>query len=144
MVSGQSRPAHATIDPCLRPIHGLYLFSSNLGETSILAPAFLGDESLKSIGNGLRKFLWRSLDSKPALCTFARICVEMDFSKGFSAKIILQDKDYSRTQILDYENLSFRCRNCFETWHLARSCGKQLGKKRSSKIQRPTWCMGAP
>jgi hypothetical protein len=76
---------------------------------------FWGDESLKSIGNGLDKFLCRSLDSKPARSTFARICVEMDFSKGFPAEIILQGKDYSRTQILDYENLSFRCRNCFET-----------------------------
>jgi hypothetical protein len=105
---------------------------------------FWGDESLKAIGNGLGKFLCRSPDSKPALSTFARICVEMDFSKGFPAEIILQGKDYSRTQILDYENLSFRCRNCFETGHLARSCGKQPGKKRPSKNQRPTWWTGAP
>jgi hypothetical protein len=97
---------------------------------------FWGDDSLQSIGNGLGKFLCRSPDSKPARSTFARICVEMDFSKGFPAEIILQGKDYSRTQKLDYENLSFRCRNCFETGHLARNCGKPPGKKRSSK---PTW-----
>jgi hypothetical protein len=105
---------------------------------------FWGDESLKSIGNGLGKFLCRSPDSKPARSTFARICVEMDFSKGFPVEIILQGKDYSRTQILDYENLSFRCRNCFETGHLARSCGKSTGKKRSSRSQRPTWWTEAP
>ena len=68
----------------------------------------------------------------------------MDFSKGFPAEIILQGKDYLRTQILDYENLSFRCRNYFETGHLARSCGKQPGKKRPSKNQRPTWWTRAP
>jgi hypothetical protein len=105
---------------------------------------FWGDESLKSIGNGLGKFLCRSPDSKPACSTFARICVEMDFSKGFPAEIILQGKDYSRTQILDYENLSFRCRNFFKMGHLARSCGKSTGKKRSSKSQRPTWWTEAP
>ena len=70
-----------------------------------------------------------------------RIYVEMDFTKGFPAEIILQGKDYSRTQKLDYENLSFRCRNCFETGHLARKCGKPPGKKRSSK---PTWWTGVP
>jgi hypothetical protein len=102
---------------------------------------FWGDESLHSIGNGLGKFLCRSPDSKPARSTFTRICVEMDFSKGFPAEIILQGKDYSRTQKLDYENLSFRCRNCFETGHLARHCGKPPGKKRSSK---PTWWTGVP
>ena len=104
---------------------------------------FWGYESLHSIGNGLSKFLCRSPDSKPACSTFARIYVEMDFSKGFPMEIILQGKDYSRTQILDYENLSFRCRNCFEMGHLACSCGKSTGKKRSSKSQRPTWWTGA-
>jgi hypothetical protein len=105
-----------------------------------LSLRFLGDDSLQYIGNGLDKFLCKSPDSKPARSTFARICVEMDFSKGFPAEIILQGKDYSRTQKLDYENLSFRCRNCFETGHLARNCGKPPGKKRSSK---PTWWMKA-
>ena len=69
-----------------------------------------GDESLQSIVNGLDKFIYKSSDSKPALSTFTRICMEMDFSKGFPAEIILQGKDYSRTQKLDYENLSFRSR----------------------------------
>jgi hypothetical protein len=111
---------------------------------SYLPLHFWGDESLQSIGNGLSKFLCRSPDSKPTLSTFARICVEMDFTKGFPAEIILQGKDYSRNQKIDYENLSFRCRNCFETRHIARNCEKLPGKKRSSKSQRPTWWMGAP
>jgi hypothetical protein len=105
---------------------------------------FWGDASLQSIGNGLGKFLCRSPDSKPARSTFARICVEMDFTKGFPAEIILQGTDYSRNQKLDYENLSFRCRNCFETGHIARNCEKLPGKKRSPKSQRPTWWTGAP
>jgi hypothetical protein len=74
----------------------------------------------------------------------SRICVEMDFTKGFPAEIILQGKDYSRNQKLDYENLSFRCRNCFETGHIARNCEKLPRKKRSSKSQRPTWWTGTP
>jgi hypothetical protein len=104
---------------------------------------FWGDASLQSIGNGLGKFLCRSPDSRPALSTFARICVEMDFTKGFPAEIILQGKDYSRNQKLDYENLSFRCRNCFATGHIARNCDKLPGKKRAPKSQRPTWWTGA-
>jgi hypothetical protein len=97
---------------------------------SYLPLHFWGDESLHSIGNGLGKFLCRSPDSKPARSTFTRICVEMDFSKGFPAEIILQGKDYSRTQKLDYENLSFRCSNCFKMGHLACNCGKPPGKKK--------------
>ena len=68
----------------------------------------------------------------------------MDFTKGFPAKIILQGTDYSRNQKLDYENLSFMCRNCFETGHIARNYEKMPGKKRSPKSQRPTWWTGAP
>jgi hypothetical protein len=97
---------------------------------------FWGDDFLQSIGNGLGKFVCRSPDSKQSHSTFARICVEMDLSKGFLAEIILQGKDYSRTQKLDYENLSFRCRHCFDTGHLAHNFGKPPRKKRSSK---PTW-----
>jgi hypothetical protein len=99
---------------------------------------FWGDESLQSIGNGLSKFLCRSPDSNPSLSTFARICVEIDFTKGFPAKIILQGKDYSRNQKINYENLSFRCRNYFAMGHIAHNCEKLPGKKRSSKSQRPT------
>lgn len=103
---------------------------------------FWGDVSLESIGNGLGKFLCRCPESKQAHSTFARICVEMNFNKGFPAEIILQGKDYSRNQKLDYENLCFRCRNSFETKHIARNCEKQPGKKRSTRSQRPTWWTG--
>ena len=76
--------------------------------------------------------------------TYARICVEMDFSKGFPARITLQGKNYSWTQKLDYENLHFRCRNCFETGHLANNCQKLPEKNRIPKSQRkPTWWTGA-
>lgn len=47
--------------------------------------------------------------------TFARICVEMDSSKGFPAEIHLTSKDYVSVQKIDYENILFRCRSCYET-----------------------------
>jgi hypothetical protein len=68
----------------------------------------------------------------------------MDFSKGFPAQITLQGKNYSWTQKLDYENLQFRCRNCFETGHLAIKCQKLPEKNRNPKNQRKaTWWVGA-
>ena len=88
---------------------------------------FWGDESLRAIGNGLGRFLCSSPEYKPSFSTYAQICVEMDFSKGFPAEVILQGKDYSRNQKLDYENLCFRCRKCFDTGHIARNCEKSLG-----------------
>ena len=50
----------------------------------------------------------------------------MDFTKGFPVEIILQGKDYSRNQKIDYENLSFRCRNYFTTGHIARNREKKV------------------
>jgi hypothetical protein len=43
--------------------------------------------------------------------------MEMDFNKGFPAEIILTSEISSWFQKLDYENVSFCCRVCFETRH---------------------------
>jgi hypothetical protein len=105
---------------------------------------FWGDSSLSHIGNALGKFHSSSPETKWGFTTYARICVEMDFNKGFPARITLQGKNYSWTQKLDYENIHFRCRNCFETGHLANNCQKLPEKNRNPKSQRkPTWWAGA-
>jgi hypothetical protein len=105
---------------------------------------FWGDSSLSHIGNALGKFHSNSPETKCGFTTYARICVEMDFSKGFPARITLQGINYSWTQKLDYEKLHFRCRSCFETRHLASNCQKLPEKNRNPKNQRkPTWWVGA-
>lgn len=105
---------------------------------------FWGSSSLKTIGNSLGKFHSRSQETETAFTTYAQICVEMDFSEGFPAEIILQGKGYSWTQKLDYEQLHFKCRACFETGHLALKCKKFPNKHKEIKTQRkPTWWIGA-
>ena len=79
---------------------------------------------MQSIGNSLEKFHIKSQETETAFTTYARICVEMDFSKGFPAEIILDGKGYSWTQKLDYEQIHFICRACYETGHLALNCKK--------------------
>ena len=68
----------------------------------------------------------------------------MDFHNGFPAEINLLGNGYSWTQKIDYENLCFRCRVCFETGHIARNCEKSSGKRRLPRSQRPTWWKEAP
>jgi hypothetical protein len=65
------------------------------------------------------------------------ICMEMDFSKGFPAEVILTGKNYSWSQKLDYERVSLHCRSCFETCHLATHCPK--GSRKNRKHQKSTW-----
>jgi hypothetical protein len=67
-----------------------------------------GLPSLRAIGNALGKFHYRSEETKNySTTTYARICVEMDFNKGFPAEIILTGESSSWSQKLDYENVSF-------------------------------------
>ena len=72
--------------------------------------------SLEAIGNALGTFYFSSEDTQAYFkTTYARICVEMDFSIGFPAEIHLTSKSYVWIQKLDYESVLFRCRSCFET-----------------------------
>ena len=57
--------------------------------------------SLQAIGNALGKFYYRNLETKETtITTYAKICVEMDFSKGFPMEINLTSMDYLWTQSL--------------------------------------------
>jgi hypothetical protein len=76
---------------------------------------FWGLPSLEAIGSALGKFHFASCETtRHNTSTYARICVEMDFSKGFPTEVILTGKNYSWPQKLDYERVSLRCRSCFE------------------------------
>jgi len=69
---------------------------------------FWGLSSLCAIDNALGRFHLRSPKTEScSICTYARICVEMDFSKGFPAEIILTGDNYSWTQKMDYK----KCKN---------------------------------
>ncbi|KAH9318601.1 hypothetical protein KI387_020370, partial [Taxus chinensis] len=68
-------------------------------------------------------FLNKDIDrSHAGLCSFARICVEVDLSKGLPNRINLKFGNFLHSQPLDYENTAFRCRNCRNPGHLQASC----------------------
>ncbi|KAH9319593.1 hypothetical protein KI387_021362, partial [Taxus chinensis] len=74
-----------------------------------------------------------SLESpaKPGIRMYARICAEIDLSKGLLDKIILKLGNKQHSQPLDYENTTFRCHHCKTPGHLQASC--PLGKKKFSQ-----------
>lgn len=57
--------------------------------------------------------------------TYAWILVDIDASKGLPIEINLCSHVVSWTQSLDYEGLPFRCRQCFNTEHVAAKCEAQ-------------------
>ena len=61
--------------------------------------------------------------------TCARICVELDLEVGIPESIKLIVTDWSHVQELDYEQLSFKCRQCHGYGHFSRSCKKKAEKE---------------
>jgi hypothetical protein len=106
-------------------------------------PLHLWDlSSLRSIGNVLGRFHFRCPEiEKYNIYMYARICVEMDFSKGFLDEIILTGDNYSWNQKLDYEKIALRCRACFSMGHLATQCPR--GPKKARKQRKSTWWVGS-
>lgn len=64
----------------------------------------------------------------------------MDLSTGLLVHISIVNQDYSCTEALDYENVSFRCIACYGVRHLAKSCPKITQTLRHLK---PTCWTGA-
>lgn len=98
----------------------------------------------QGIGNSLGRHLATDTSRlEKRLYTYARICAEIDISKGLPDQIILKIGDFHWTQTLDYENTAFRCRNCHLTGHLHRSCPaipsqkKKVVPKPKSKSWKP-------
>ena len=92
----------------------------------------------KAIGNTLGSFLmgdyWRE---NKGLYTYARICVELDLSKGLPDQINLKINDFVWTQTLDYENTAFRCQHCHQTGHLQNSCPALPAKQKKVHNSKP-------
>jgi len=104
---------------------------------------FWHPEVLEDIGNRLGKYIISDEERREqGLFTYARICVEIDLSKGLPDKIQLQHESYKRIQALDYENTAFRCRTCHQTGHLNDSCPHARrfpNKKKGPNSKGKTW-----
>lgn len=89
-------------------------------------------EVYRKIGNTLGCFLMGDYArEQQGLYTYARVCVELDLSKGLPEQINLKINDSVWTQILDYENTAFRCRHCHLTGHLQNSCPSLTAKMKN-------------
>lgn len=129
--------------PCFNPLNTVLSSAPVWVRLPNLPLHFWGETSLRDIGSALGKYYFASKETRIHNTTsYARICVEMDFSKGFPTEIILGCKNYTWTQKLDYERISLRCRACFETGHIAAQCTK--GNRKAGKQHRKsTWWEGS-
>lgn len=96
----------------------------------------------EAIGNSLGRYLSTDADrGLKGMYTFARICAEIDLSKGLPEQINLKIGDFHWTQPLDFENTAFRCRNCHLTGHLQSSCPSLPfpQKKAKAKPKSKSW-----
>jgi len=98
---------------------------------------------LEDIGNLLGRFIKIDKDRQDkGLFTYARICVEIDLSKGLPDRLHLKHESHTWLQRLDYENTAFRCRFCQLTGHLQDTCplAKKLPKKKKGPMsKRKNW-----
>ncbi|KAH9304260.1 hypothetical protein KI387_008664, partial [Taxus chinensis] len=75
------------------------------------------------IGNSLGTHMMTTDASlKLEQMSYARICVLMDLNQSLPQKISLAVEDETWEQVLDYENIPFRCRSCHEYGHLVKDC----------------------
>lgn len=111
-------------------------------------PAHFWDQkTLACIGNSFDRYI--KMDTQrveDGIYTFARICVEVDVSKGLPNRIILKHKDRSWMQTIDYENTAFRCRICRQTGHLQNACLdlKKDSQRRRKSGKRKGWTFPPP
>jgi len=100
-------------------------------------------EVLEDIGNLLGSFIKSDKERQDkGLFTYARICVEIDLSKGLPDRMHLKHESHIWLQRLDYENTAFRCRYCQLTGHLQDTCpfAKKLPKKKKGmRTNRKNW-----
>jgi hypothetical protein len=78
------------------------------------------DETIKNIGNALGRFIDRA-EPRDGLQSCARLCVEVDLEKGLPEAIQLILDGWSYIQMVDYEQLPFKCKYCHEYGHLPKT-----------------------
>lgn len=99
----------------------------------------------KAIGNTLGSFIMGDFwQEHKGLYTYARICAELDLSKGLPEQINLKINNYVWTQTLDYENTAFRCRHCHQSGHLQNPCPSLPAKKNKDSLSKPKSKRWAP
>jgi hypothetical protein len=95
---------------------------------------FWDDYSLKEIGNKLGHYLDRA-EPKGNLYSCARICVEVDLEKGLPEALQINLDQWSHHQVLDYEQIPFKCMVCHAHGHFAKNCPKIQEEQPPSKLQ---------
>lgn len=80
-------------------------------------------KSLETIGNKLDKYIDRAKRRDQYSCM--RNFVEVDLEEGLPEAINLTVANWSHIQVLDYEKLPFKCRNCHGYGHFSRHCKKK-------------------
>jgi hypothetical protein len=71
------------------------------------------------------------------LFTYARICAEIDLSKGLLDKLILKQGKKYWTRILDYQNTYFHYRICDQSSHLQDACPHSRDPSKRKKDHPP-------
>lgn len=102
---------------------------------------FSTDSAFISVGNTLGKFLNIDISYlRTHECGVARILVSLNPREGLADAINLKYRDIEFFQILDYENLPFRCHCCHQYGHLDWECPlghrQRRGQRRSRNIQK--------
>eukprot|EP00253_Pinus_taeda_P012689 PITA_12689 len=88
-------------------------------------------DSLKHIGNSLGKFIDRASNKDQYNC--AKICVEVDLEEGLPKEIKIKVDSWSHVQILEYEQLPFKCRKCHVYGHFTRNCPTNLESEKGNE-----------
>ena len=96
------------------------------------------DEVFRGIGNTLGKYVDKSKPKSP-MFSCAQICVEFDLEKGMPESIMLSIDGWNHLQIVDYEQIPFKCKYCHEYGYFAKSCPKKFDKPNFEGPQEEGW-----
>lgn len=81
------------------------------------------ETSLQEIGNAIGQFVRVAEETR--LCkhtSYARICVYIDLKQPLPDTVSFFHEDSEWVQVIDYEQVPFRCRKCHDIGHLYRDC----------------------
>ena len=78
-------------------------------------------------------------EPKASMFSCARICVEVDLEKGLPESIMLSIDGWNHLQIVEYEQIHFKCKFCHEYGHFAKSCPKKPEKPITDSLPSEGW-----